>query len=266
MKDYTKEAYLKLSRERQVKVSLDLIYLVEESWAVDKKRSLLVEKLKDHLEWLSIEKDLSHLKPLALRASLDDEISLRKILNIAMAFERNLSLSLKDESILVSSKDSKTSKAQDLSPLSLVLDNLRSAHNVGSIFRTAECLGIKHIYLVGYTATPQDKAVKKTAMGADESVSWSHVERLEDLIQNLKKEGVELIALETAENAKSLYKSGVKPKSALFLGNERFGLESKHLKLMDLVLKIPMKGRKNSLNVSNACAIATYEIISAWNH
>lgn len=263
MKDFTEDSFLKLSPERQMKLTLDLIHHIEKVWSFEPKRRSSIEQLKTHLIWMSKNKEFSQLRPKALKSSLEGDPSLRKVLNIAMAFERRLSISLKDEAILVNKTDSEKSK-NSLSPLYLVLDNLRSAHNVGSVFRTADCLGVKHIYLVGYTATPEDKAVKKTAMGTDEFVSWSHFEKLDDLIAELKKKNIKLAALETVQGAVPIFEARMEPGLALVLGNERFGLETKFLEKMDYILEIPMKGRKNSLNVSNACAIATFEILKSW--
>jgi len=264
VKEFTEENFIKLSPDRQIKVSLDLVYKIEEFWLDDSKQESYLQKLKTHLLWLSKNPNHLSIKPMALFRSLETEPSLRKILNVAMAFERSLALSLKDESILVKSSDSAEAKAST-QPIFIVLDNLRSAHNVGSIFRSAEGLGVEHIFLVGYTATPKDKSVKKTAMGSDEFVSWSHTEKIDDVIKELKEKNIKLAALETAETALDLDKSKTSPGLALFLGNERFGLDSKVLKDMDYILEIKMRGRKNSLNVSNACAIAVYEILRSWS-
>jgi tRNA G18 (ribose-2'-O)-methylase SpoU len=264
VKEYTEATFLKLSHERQIKVSLDLVYKIEESFEEKRARGALIKKLREHLEWICKIGDHSKIKPSRLLQSIEGEPNLRKILTVAMAFERKLALSLKDESILVKTQDSLRAKSTSQPPLYLVLDNLRSAHNVGSIFRSADCLGVKHIFLVGYTATPEDKAVKKTAMGSEDYVSWSHVEKIEDLILQLKNDKISLAALETVVGSVPIENAKTPQNLALFLGNERFGLDSKHLEHMDHILEIPMQGRKNSLNVSNACAIAVFEILRSW--
>jgi len=263
MKDYSQHVFLSLDPERQVRVSLELLKRIEIAWGEERIRLELIEKLKFYLSWMSHSKDFKKMKPGELLKSIETGSSLRKILNIATAFERKLSVSLKDDSILVRTDDTRNLK-KDLVPLCLVLDNLRSAHNVGSIFRTADCFGVKHVYLVGYTATPEDLSVQKTAMGTETCVSWSHVEKIEDLMASLREQGVKLAALETADGSVPISKSKTQQNLALFLGNERFGLEPKHLKDMDHILEIPMKGRKNSLNVSNACAVAVFEISRSW--
>ena len=264
MKDYSQEVFLSLDPNRQIKVSLDLVSRIESVWEEETLREKLIDKLKFHLSWMTYSKDFKKLKPKELLKSLEGEVTLRKILNVATAFERKLNVSSKDEQMLVKSEDTTETKGR-IQPLYLILDNLRSAHNVGSIFRTADCFGVKHIYLVGYTATPEDPSVKKTAMGTDDFVSWSHVEKLNDLLDQLKNKGVRVVALETADGAELLSEASVKKESALLLGNERFGLEPKHLEQADQILEIPMLGRKNSLNVSNACSVAIYTIVNSWS-
>ncbi len=156
--------------------------------------------------------------------------------------------------------------------LLLILHNIRSAHNVGAIFRTADGAGAKEIVLSGYTPvppkkgalylTPADKALKKTALGAEETVSWKKVARLTPVVNRLKKEGYTIIGLE--QDSKSTdYRSPVKAlRVALLVGNEVSGMEKKVLEQCDVILEIPMRGKKNSLNVSVATGIALYQITS----
>ncbi len=266
MKTYTKEVFLSLDFKRQVKLSLDMIYEVEKTWSLGLEKEKSLSALIQMLNWLLVSKESKELKAIHLITSIDQKSSLREILNLATAFERQLSLSLKDDSILVKTSDKHDSKFESTStlPIYVVLDNLRSAFNVGSIFRTSDCLGVKHIYLVGYTPTPDEAPVKKTAMGTDKIVSWSVVPRVSEVISKLKEENIDLVALETTKESINIYDAKTKPGVALFFGNERFGLEVETLKKMDQILEIPMKGFKNSLNVSNAFSISASEIIRSW--
>jgi len=263
MKDYSKDTFLKLSKDRQFKITLDLVYSIEKSWDEPLRRQKLVDQVLLYLSWLSDNKNGAKFRAQDLLVSLEKDLSLRKVLNVATALERELSLSLKDESIVVEKVDSLHKKG-DLEPLYLVLDNLRSAFNIGSLFRTAECLGVSHIYLVGYTATPEHEAVQKTAMGTEVLVPWTSMNSIDDVIEDLKSKNIKMAALEISNASLNIFEEKTSPGLALFLGNERFGLEPKVLEKMDMVLEIPMKGQKNSLNVSNAFAIAASEILRSW--
>jgi len=265
VKVYSKQTFAKLRKERKLKICLDLVYKVEHEWEQTKKfpdDQILL--LQSYLEVLSFEREtLKVVSPNLLLASIKSKLSIRTLLSAASAFERELGISLKDDSIAVYSKDSVEPKGSK-QPLYLILDNLRSAYNVGNVFRTADCFGIKHIYLVGYTATPEDVSVQKTAMGAEHHVSWSHVESLDSLLKKLKHEGVRVAALETAAASTAIQKALTKPNLALVLGNERFGLSQSCLEQVDYIFEIPMLGHKNSLNVSNACAVGVFEILRSW--
>lgn len=155
----------------------------------------------------------------------------------------------------------------------LILENIRSAHNVGSMFRTADGAGVEQIILSGYTPVPPkqdalyltdaDKALKKTALGAEESMPWKKVASLTRLINQLKKDGYEIVGLEQSQESVEYteYTPG-KTRQALIVGNEVTGVLKKVLDQCDVVLEIPMRGKKNSLNVSVATGIALYQIMS----
>lgn len=155
--------------------------------------------------------------------------------------------------------------------LYLVLHNIRSLHNVGSIFRTADGAGVKKIFLTGCTAKPIDefgfvkKEIRKTALGAEKIVAWEYCRDIGRLIKKLKKSyygsGTSVIGLEQT-NAAIDYKN-FKPEFplALIVGNEIRGLSKKVLERCDAIIQIPMRGKKESLNVAVACGIAIYEIL-----
>jgi len=148
----------------------------------------------------------------------------------------------------------------------LALHNIRSVYNVGAIFRTADAAGISKIYLCGYTPAPIDrfgrarKDIVKAALGAEKSVEWESVEKIEELILELKKENYTIFALEQSENSFDYRSAKLGEKNILILGNEVGGIEKEILNYCDAVLEIPMKGEKESLNVSVAAGIALFEI------
>jgi tRNA G18 (ribose-2'-O)-methylase SpoU len=153
----------------------------------------------------------------------------------------------------------------------LILHNIRSAYNVGAIFRTADGVGVDHIYLTGYTPLPPDgtqlyttkpeRMIIKTALGAIDYVSWSGHKNIEDVVGKLHKNNTQIVALEQGKNSVD-YKQFIANKSiALILGNEPVGIDEQTLELCDTMIDIPMRGQKNSLNVSVAAGIAMYELI-----
>ena len=159
----------------------------------------------------------------------------------------------------------------------LILDNIRSTYNVGAIFRTADAGGISKIYLAGYTPAPLDrfgrkrKDIAKSALGAEESMPWESVQSTEKLIKKLKKQKYKIIAIEQSENSIDYKKVKIDPpksdksdrarKTAFILGTEVTGLPKKILSLCDIVAEIPMKGEKESLNVSVAFGVAIFRML-----
>ncbi|MEK7646322.1 MAG: TrmH family RNA methyltransferase [Patescibacteria group bacterium] len=149
----------------------------------------------------------------------------------------------------------------------LVLDNIRSVHNVGSIFRTADTLGISRIYCIGTTPTPLDrfknkrKDFAKVSLGAEETVAWELVSEATTLLEKLKQEGFEIIALEQAENSADYKDVEVGDKAVIILGNEVEGVSKEILKMADVIAEIPLAGHKESLNVSVSAGIFLYRIL-----
>lgn len=194
---------------------------------------------------------------------LHPQMSLRHFLNFLVPIERLVGRNLSDDSFLVTSQD-KVQTPKNKVPLYFVLENIRSAFNVGSIFRLADCLAAEKIFLCGYTATPENEALEKTSLGTLPNTTWLHFDHLNEALQNLKKENIQIFALETAEKSKSLFATTFQGPTALVVGNERFGLEASALQMCDGVISIPTYGVKNSLNVSNALSIAAYEWRRQW--
>ena len=149
----------------------------------------------------------------------------------------------------------------------IILPNIRSSHNVGSIFRTADAVGISKIFLVGYTPCPMDKfkrpnkEIAKTALGAEKTVEWEHCDDIFSLLEQLKKDGFQIIAIEQAENSVDYKNVKVKEKNAFIFGSEVGGLEKEILEKCDIIAEIPMQGEKESLNVSVSAGIALFRIL-----
>lgn len=150
----------------------------------------------------------------------------------------------------------------------LILPDIRSAINVGAIFRTADAVGIDKIYLVGVTPRPSDqfgrvqKDIAKSALGAETWIKWEYKEKLLPLINSLKKEKYEIVALEQDEKSIDYRKYKKSKNMALILGEEVNGLDKKILEKCDQIVEIPMKGKKESLNVSVAAGVALFEILN----
>jgi len=154
----------------------------------------------------------------------------------------------------------KTSKI----PLIVVLDNIRSLNNIGSVFRTSDAFVIEKIYLCGITAQPPHKEIHKTALGATESVTWEYVEDTLELIGKLKKSNIKVASIEQADNATML--QDFKPKAnthyAIVFGNEVKGVSQNVIDISDMVIEIPQFGTKHSLNISVSCGVVIWDVFS----
>lgn len=155
-------------------------------------------------------------------------------------------------------------KKSEKTPLVLVLDNLRSMHNVGSAFRTADAFAIEKIYLCGITAQPPHREIHKTALGATDSVSWVYEKDTTALCKQLQQEGYEVLAVEQAHQSLSLesFRPASDKKYALVFGNEVFGVSDEVVAVVDQCLEIPQFGTKHSLNVSVSMGVVLWDLIS----
>ena len=142
----------------------------------------------------------------------------------------------------------------------VIAHNIRSLHNVGSIFRSCDAFGVEKLYLTGITGTPPRKEIAKVALGSEHWVAWEHVEDVFALIQELKLQGHKMIALENHPRATPIDLFCPTGQNALVLGNEVGGIEPDLLDQCDLLLEIPMPGRKQALNVSVAAGIALFAL------
>jgi tRNA G18 (ribose-2'-O)-methylase SpoU len=154
-------------------------------------------------------------------------------------------------------------KSQDKYPVVMVLDNIRSMNNIGSIFRTCDAMNVEKLYLCGITACPPQKEIAKTALGATESVNWEYVEEVAELVRRLKEEQYTIAVVEQTDTSVMLQQVDFKQyeKLCLIVGNEVFGVTDAVLPLADLAVEIPQFGTKHSLNVTIAAGIVLWEAV-----
>ncbi|WP_321309797.1 RNA methyltransferase [Marinifilum fragile] len=159
-------------------------------------------------------------------------------------------------------------KASDKTPIIIVLDNVRSLNNIGSVFRTSDALLIEAVYLCGITATPPHRELHKTALGAEDSVQWEYFKNTEDAVAKLKENGFDIYSVEQAENSISLenFEIDASKKYALIFGNEVKGVQQKIVDASDGCIEIPQFGTKHSFNISVSCGIVLWDLFSKMNY
>ena len=149
-------------------------------------------------------------------------------------------------------------------PVSILLDNVRSMYNVGSFFRTADAAGCEKLYLSGITGRPPKRAITKTALGAEETVPWEHAADAGALVQQFRQQNYEIAAVETSMHAVDLYDWQPRFPVCILFGHEVGGLRPELLALCDTHVRIPMLGRKHSLNVATAGGVVVYELLRKY--
>lgn len=155
-------------------------------------------------------------------------------------------------------------KEQEKLPVIVVLDNVRSMHNIGSIFRTGDGFSIAGIYLCGITAQPPHREIEKTALGATQSVSWQHFENTTDAISSLRADGYEIIAIEQASGSTMLhtFQPLSDRKYALIFGNEVNGVDEEVMKIVDKCIEIPQFGTKHSFNITISAGVVLWDFFA----
>lgn len=153
-------------------------------------------------------------------------------------------------------------KEANKTPLIIILDDIRSLHNIGSVFRTSDAFLIEKIYLCGITATPPNKEIHKTALGATDTVAWEYAKDVLEVIEQLKSENVSVFAIEQVENAVFLneFKVEKNTKYALVFGNEVYGVSQKAIEICNGTIEIPQLGTKHSLNISVSAGIVVWDL------
>jgi 23S rRNA (guanosine2251-2'-O)-methyltransferase len=224
----------------------------------------LLEELINLIASLEKSDDIILQKLSKHKNSLTAQMTIRHFSTIAVPFERYLKKNITDDDFLISSTD-RDHLVMPRAPLHFILDNLRSAFNVGSVFRTADTLGAAKIWLTGYTPTPHQLQVEKSALGSTFIMDWEQCS-FETCIEKLKSQNIQIISLETTAKSRDITADfDFSCPTALLIGNERFGLDSSQLSISDDVRRIPTYGIKNSLNASVAAAIAGFEWRKQYN-
>jgi 23S rRNA (guanosine2251-2'-O)-methyltransferase len=159
-------------------------------------------------------------------------------------------------------KSAEEFKQSEKIPIVVVLENIRSAYNVGSVFRTADAFLLQSIYICGYTAHPPHKEIKKTALGAEETMSWRYFRKINEAIDQLRNEDYKIFAVEQTLNSHLLQQVKFKnEKLAVIFGNEVTGVEQSTIELTDGCLEIPQLGMKHSLNIATAAGVVLWELV-----
>ena len=229
---------------------------IEAAWddPVSRQRAILAGR-----NWLSAQNAFPHLHKLA--GLLDPAMDRRQLAAALVPAERAAAQRrVTDAEILDADAPATEAPAAEPLPLTVVVDCMRSAFNLGGIFRTAECLGVSRVWVCGYTAEPAQPQVAHAAMGTERLVPWRVWPRVGDALAALRGEGTACVALETVRDAPTPEDYDWRFPCALVLGNERFGLDPETLAACDGVVRIPVFGRKNSLNVVTAFAVCGYAI------
>jgi 23S rRNA (guanosine2251-2'-O)-methyltransferase len=158
-------------------------------------------------------------------------------------------------------------KAQDKLPVAVVLDNVRSMHNIGSIFRTSDGFAVNKVCLCGITAQPPHREIEKTALGATQSVNWEYFETPLQAVETLRKQGYQIIAIEQAENSTMLnaFTPLQTEKYALIFGNEVNGVSDEVMEVIDTCIEIPQFGTKHSFNIVVSAGIVLWDFFAKLN-
>jgi 23S rRNA (guanosine2251-2'-O)-methyltransferase len=158
-------------------------------------------------------------------------------------------------------------KESEKIPVCIVLDNVRSLHNVGSAFRTADAFRMEKIYLTGITGTPPQREMEKTALGATKSVAWEYFESTQEIVKKLKRDGYSILIIEqtSASQPLHLFNPEKNKKYCLVFGNEVHGVSEDAIEFGDLAIEVPQHGTKHSLNISVCLGIVTWEIFKKLN-
>jgi 23S rRNA (guanosine2251-2'-O)-methyltransferase len=158
-------------------------------------------------------------------------------------------------------------KEAEKTPIIIILDDIRSLHNIGSVFRTSDAFLIEKIYLCGITAVPPNKEIHKTALGATDTVTWEYAKDVSEVIEKLKAESVAIYSIEQVENSIMLndFQPETNKKYALIFGNEVKGVQQKAINLSNGVIEIPQLGSKHSLNISVSAGIVIWDLFQKMN-
>lgn len=256
-KDFSEAKLNSFGIEKQIKVLYDLAFYIEQ-----KKKSIdsnSFQKLKKYHEFLN-KSSSDKIQKLNKEFHKVKEIDYQFQVYL-MNLERLLGQSKKDYDFLVTTDDESNEKAK-IFPINCLLDSVRSAHNVGAMFRNAECFGAEKITLCGLSPTPENSQVQKTTMGCEKNIDWEYAKDAKVEVQRLKELGHTIWAIETSNQSMPLESIKEVPKSlVLIFGHEQFGVSNELLDLSDQIVSISLYGKKNSLNVSVAQGILLNHLV-----
>jgi len=257
---YTDHKFQTFSLDQQIKALDKLIGVLEQNLANPESRIQIIEHILNlrALIEMPIPEDLQFFLK-----ELNPRLSPHQLLN-KIFFYRQGALR-KDSQMAIPTREGKNTIdweiRQKAKQITVICDNLRSVFNVGSLFRTSECLGIGKIMLCGITPTPEHSNMPKTAMGTEIIVAWSYFSNTSEAIASCHQEGLFIYALETVDKAKSVFEADYQFPLAVVIGNEALGIESSILELCDEFITLPQLGWKTSLNVGVAAGITLYQIL-----
>ncbi len=247
---YTKKKIERFDQHKIEKTLIDYLETLERQWDDAEVRWELMLDLRQFVRDAELSLEIPECE------------TLEKFMLFSVPLQRKLGYEPMDTHLNIVQGDG--SNHQKQYPLFGIVHNLRSSFNVGSIFRVAECVGMEKLYLTGYTATPNNPKVVKTAMGTDEHVAWQYDEDVSIVIERFRNRGVPVIALETVADSPTLFEMEFPCPCAILIGNEAHGIDENTLKMVDHIVRIPVHGWKNSLNVATSFAVACYEVLRQW--
>ena len=245
--------------QRLWREALARLRALDAAWADDASR---LRELASCRAWIAEQAALPRLAKLA--RLLEPGMTRQQFWSALVPVEREVArCKVTDVDIL--DADLPAGAAGETMPLTVVVDSVRSAFNLGGIFRTAECFGVRELVLCGYTPLPDQPQVARAALGTEKLVSWRYAEDTRVVIAELKASGIACLALETVVGAPDIAAFAWPFPCALVLGNERFGLDAEVVAACDGAVRIPLFGRKNSLNVVTAFAVAACAVRRQWD-
>ncbi len=259
---YHQTKFASLSPARQLKSLDKLLFALVGSLADPARYQLLRAEVQNCLGWM---KPLADPQLRTLKGLLASPAGPHQIIAAIDAWRASRGQTFSDGQLELirgdAPREADPSRLARAAGITVILDNLRSVFNVGSIFRSAECLGIPTLYLCGVSATPEHPALAKTARGTAERVGWKHFPSAADAIAQAKADGCLICAVETAAAASSVFETNLPTPLALVLGNESLGLAPETMALCGCCVRLPVQGWKNSLNVATAFAVCAYQIV-----
>ncbi len=250
-----------LDTEKPWRDTYKRLQALEKQWEKPRFRAAAIEELHHFLTTRCA--DVPHLAPLV--RLVRPEMTPQDLFALIVPCERELKkVKVTDAEILTQDLPETAPLLAPRMPLTVITDNFRSAINVGTLFRVSDCFGIQEAVLCGYTPDPSDGRAKQAALGAEAWVPYSRTLRTLDAVRAQQAKGVQVIALETVEGAPTLESWQWQFPCALVLGSERFGLDADVIQACDQVMRIPMYGRKNSLNVVMAFTLVAHAARQAF--